>query len=73
MHVVVARHYIQSPEPYHLNPRPLHHKRGERGDKGRREGLALVGPSFRLTSAHNLQEAQFRSLACLSPDPTFIF
>ena len=69
---MVARRYVQSPEPYNLNPRPLHDKRGERGDKRRREGLALVGPSFRLTSAHDLQEAQFQSLACLSHPPCFL-
>ena len=72
MHVMVARHYVQSPEPYNLNPRPLYDKGGERGDKRRREGLALVGPSFRLTSAHDVQEAQFQSLAGLSHTPFFI-
>ena len=45
MHVVVVRRYIQFPEPYNLNPRPLHDKGGEQGDT-RREGLVLVGPSF---------------------------
>ena len=42
MHVVVARRYVQSLEPYNINPRLLHDKRGERGDKRRLEGLALL-------------------------------